>query len=178
MDATSSATSESVSITASTLSYSTPNFDWGSKGWNLFLIISNYGPWIYGFSLGWYVRKSSWELFPMCFNSLVHIVLILCCSGVFLVRLLSGTLAILLEDDLVSLLRFTLFFNTHVRVLTIYVFSAWYWTYQKLLIVSWSVTLKYWSGWFDDGLSSFRWRSYGLIVDNVSLLVKLYCILF
>ena len=39
------------------------------------------------------------------------------------------------------------FLNAPLRVRTIYVFSARFWTYWKMLRVSWLVLLKYWSGW-------------------------------
>ena len=60
MDADSSAASVSVSTAktaytvASTLYSSTPHLDWGSKVWTLLL----------------FIRESSRELLPLCFNSL------------------------------------------------------------------------------------------------------------
>ena len=37
---------------------------------------------------------------------------------------------------------------------------------------------KYQSGWYDGGLVLFCQQSDGLIVDNVELLVNLYCIMW
>ena len=102
MATTSSAASGSASTVppaASTLSSSTSNLDWGSKGWTLLLSVQNY----------------SWDIFSLCFNSLIQLVLIVCCVGILLARLSFGKLVILLGIKLRSLLGFTIIF---VRMLT------------------------------------------------------------
>ena len=58
--------------------------------------------------------------------------------------------------------------NYHLRFQTIYIFSDRYWTYCKLLVVSWLVMFKYWSGWSDDGLTSFCRLPDCLIVDHLN----------
>ena len=97
MNATSAAASGymyTAATTASTLSSSTTHLNWGSKGWTFLLS----------------VHESSWELFPLCFNSLLHSTLIVYCSGILLARWSSGMLTILLGFEIGSSLGFTLIF--------------------------------------------------------------------
>ena len=94
MAAASATASGSVATTASTLSSSATHLDWGSKGW----------------TFSFYVRESSWEIFPLCSDSLSQIVLIVCFAGLILKRLSSGTLVILLGFELGSSLDFTVIF--------------------------------------------------------------------
>ena len=59
MAATSAAASGYASTTASNMYSSATHLDWGSKVWTLFFIVSNYGLWIYGFTLGFNVGSAS-----------------------------------------------------------------------------------------------------------------------
>ena len=148
----------------STLSSCTTHIDWGSKVWNFLLSFNKY----------------SWEPFPLCYNYLVQIVMIVCCARLLLTRLYSRTLVILIGLDLGSLLRLTIIFcsDDHLRVHTISLFSARYWTYQNMLRSSWSIMLKYRPGWSAGGLVSFYRRLDSLIVDNVELSFNIYCIMW
>ena len=166
MDATSDAASVSASTaatTASTLSSCTTNLYWGSKGWTFLLSI----------------HESSWEISPLCFNSLVQILLVVYFSGHLLARLSSGMLEILLVFKIGYVLGFTLIFSSYdqLRVQKIYIFSGRSWTYWKLLRFSWLVMLKFWPGQSDGGFVLFPRRLDSLIVDNAEITVKLYCIM-
>ena len=143
-----------------TTSSSTTHIDLGSKGWN--------------FSL--YVRKYSWELFPLCFDSLVQLISIVCCAGFLLARFSSGTLAIFLGFEIVSLLDFTIF----LCILT--------WGSGRSLFsppnpgiignfLEYFFIVSSWLGWSGFGLLSFRRHSGGLIVYNVETGCKLYFIM-
>ena len=90
----SASTPDKMATKESTLSLYTTHLDWGSKEWT--------------FSL--YIRKYSWELLPLCFDSLLQIVLIVSCAGILFTRLSSGTIDILLGFKLVSSLDFTIIF--------------------------------------------------------------------
>ena len=82
------------STVASTLPFSTTHIYWGSKVWTLLLS----------------VRKYSWGLLPLWFNCLVQSILIICCGGIILARLYSGSFVILLWFKIGSLSGFTLIF--------------------------------------------------------------------
>ena len=56
---TASGSASTVYTAASTLFSSTTNIDWGSKGWNIFFIVSNDGIWLYGLALGLNVGYAS-----------------------------------------------------------------------------------------------------------------------
>ena len=148
------------STVASTLPFSTTHIYWGSKVWTLLLS----------------VRKYSWGLLPLWFNCLVQSILIICCGGIILTRLYSGSFVILLWFKIGSLSGFTLIF---VWMLD--------WGSGRSLSSPPNIGLtgscsdylfigSNWSGCPDGGLMLFCRRSDGLIVDNVELLVKLYCI--
>ena len=159
--AAASGSASTVSTEESALSSSTTHIDWGSKGWT--------------FSL--YVRESSWELFPLCFDSLVQLILVVCCTGIIFMFLSYGTLAILLGFNIVSSLGFTVIF---VRMLTWGSRQSLYslpglgitWSCSEYLFIGSS-----WLVWYDVGLLLFHRRSDGLIVDNVEISFKLYCIM-
>ena len=158
MDAASAAASVSASTSTNAayiLLCSTFNLGLGTKG-RTFLL---------------YVRKSYLELFPLCFESLVHIVLIVWCAGVVFTRLSSGTIAILLGFEPSSFLGFTIIF---VHMLT--------WGSGRSLSsltnleITWSFSEfigSSWSGRSDVVLLSFFWRLDSLTVDNVESLCKL-----
>ena len=99
MAAISATASGYAATSASTLSSSTTNLYWGSKGCTLLIC----------------VRKSSCELFPLRFESAVQIVHIVCCTGLLLVQFSSGAITILLVFALGSSLGFTVIF---VRIIT------------------------------------------------------------
>ena len=154
--------SASIVVTAASTMYSSAtHIYWGSK--------------VRNFSL--YVRESSRELFPLCLDSLVQLVRILCWSGILLTRFSSGMLAILLGFNIGSSLDFVVIF---VRVLT--------WGYKRSLSSPLDLGINWhcsdylfigmsWSGRYDVGLLSFCRRLDGLIVDNVETWCKLYCIM-
>ena len=165
MDATSAAASGSAltaATTASTLSSCATHLVWGSKGWAFLLSIHEY----------------SWEISPLCFNSLIQIVLVVYFAGHLLARLSSSMLAILLVFKIKYLLGFTLILVHMINWgYGQYIFSGRSWTYQNLLIFSWLVMLKFWPGQSDGGLVLFPRLSDSLIVDNAKITVKLYCIM-
>ena len=146
---------------AYSMSYSTNHVGWGSKWWNFFLSC----------------RESSWNLFPLCFDSLVQLVLILCWSGLLLECLSSSTLVVLLEFEISYLLGFTVIF---VWVLT--------WGSERSLSSPSDIWIKgncseyffirsNWLVWSDVGLLSFSRCLDGLIIDNVETSWKIYSII-
>ena len=151
----------SASTAASTLSSSATHIDWVSKGWNFLLS----------------VHKYSWEIFPLCFRSLVYLVFIVCCAGIILVHLSSGALAILIGFNIRSLISFTVIF---VRIHTWGSGRYLYSPPDLGIIGSW---LEYFFissillGRSDVGLVSCFRCSDGLIFDNVVIFCKLYCIM-
>ena len=143
---------------AYTLPFSTTHIYWGSKVWTLLLS----------------VRKYSWGILPLWFNCLFQSILIICCGGIILARLYSGSFVILLGFKIGFLPGFTLIF---VWMLT--------WGSGQYLSSPTNLGLagscsdylfigSNWSGWPDGGLMLFCRRSDSLIVDNVELSVKLY----
>ena len=153
MDATSDTAYVSVftAVTlASTLTSSNTHIDWGFK--------------IYTFLLS--IRQYSWEISPLCFNSLVQIVLVVCCAGLLLACLFSGALAIFLGFELGSLLDFTLIlFRFSLKGLDnlcllrlILVLSE----SDQIFLIG-DVEISVWSVW--RSLVSFCRHSDGLIID-------------
>ena len=164
MASTSDAASGSASTTvtaASTVSSYTTHIYWGSKGLTFLLSI----------------RKYSWGLFSLRFSCLVQRVLIICFPGIILAHLSYDVLVVLLGFDTGYLLGFTLIF---VRIIT--------WGSGRSLSSLPNLWLtgscsdyffngSSWPGWSYVGLVLFRRSSYGLIVDNVELSVKIWCIM-
>ena len=158
MVSTSAEASVYVYTVGSNLYSSTTHIYWGPKVWTLLISIHKY----------------SWGLFLLWFNCLVQRVQIICCAGLLLACLSSGTLLILIGFDISSLLGLTVMF---VQMLT--------WDSGRSLsstpnIGLTRICLEYLfissnrSGRSDGGLSSFCQHLDGLIFENVELLVKLY----
>ena len=150
------------STAAYTLSYSTTHLGWGPNGWNFLLSI----------------HKSSWGILPLCSNSLLQLIIIVCCAGIILVHLSSGALAILIGFNIRSLISFTVIF---VRIHTWGSGRYLYSPPDLGIIGSW---LEYFFissillGRSDVGLVSCFRCSDGLIFDNVVIFCKLYGIMF
>ena len=107
--------STSAAATAdSNLSYSTTNLDWGSKGWTFLL----------------FVRKSSWDLSPLCFDSLFQIIIIVHWYVLILEIFSSVMIVILIGFEIGSSLGSTVTFGWMLtcvkiplsRVIVLYLF--------------------------------------------------------